>query len=95
MRVIAIVTFLLLAATFVSTFFSTDVVKYQDGEGNNGSGAITSRESFSPLALQRWFEVTAPLTLITFAFAGCLLFWRGCKGCGPGSGECVQLVCGA
>ncbi|XMA09783.1 hypothetical protein WAI453_002574 [Rhynchosporium graminicola] len=57
MRVIAIVTFLLLPATFVSTFFSTDVVKYQDGEGNNSSGATTSRESFSPLALQRWLFV--------------------------------------
>ncbi|KAH7419606.1 hypothetical protein BKA64DRAFT_651264 [Cadophora sp. MPI-SDFR-AT-0126] len=79
MRVIAIVTFLLLPATFVSTFFSTDVVKYQGGDSSNISNATASQESFSPLALQRWFEVTAPLTLITFAFAGCLLFWSRVK----------------
>ncbi|KAL2075032.1 hypothetical protein VTL71DRAFT_8812 [Oculimacula yallundae] len=79
MRVIAIVTFFLLPATFVSTFFSTDVVKYQGGGSNNDLNTTTSNESFSPLALQRWFEVTAPLTLITFGFAGCLLFWPRVK----------------
>jgi hypothetical protein len=42
------------------TLFSTDIVKYQNIDG---------RESYSSLALQRWFTITVPLTLITFAMA--------------------------
>ena len=55
------------------TFFSTDVVKYQNGgeDGNNPSGT-----SYSKLALERWFEVTAPLTLLTFIIAvGWYYYW--------------------
>lgn len=92
MRVIAIMTFLLLPATFVSvsalvlcrylsvtdfaqTFFSTDVVKYQnDGNQNNATG-----ESYSSLAMQRWFEVAVPLTVVTLGIAGCLLYWETVK----------------
>ncbi|KAH6661992.1 hypothetical protein B0J14DRAFT_611404 [Halenospora varia] len=77
MRVIAIMTFTLLPATFVSTFFSTDVVKYQGVGTQDG----ISTESYSPLALQRWFQVVIPLTVVTFAFAGCLLFWKHVKTC--------------
>ncbi|OIW32047.1 hypothetical protein CONLIGDRAFT_652875 [Coniochaeta ligniaria NRRL 30616] len=60
MRIIAVVTLIYLPATFVSTLFSTDIVKYQNVEGD---------ESYSSLALQRWFSITIPLTLITFAMA--------------------------
>ncbi|KAJ0107648.1 hypothetical protein J7T55_010253 [Diaporthe amygdali] len=66
MRVIAVMTLIYLPATFSSTFFSTDVVKYQqDGDGP----ADYSYTSYSGLALERWFEVTIPLTIITFAVA--------------------------
>ncbi|KAH7390459.1 hypothetical protein BKA66DRAFT_568404 [Pyrenochaeta sp. MPI-SDFR-AT-0127] len=61
MRIITIVTLLYLPATFVSTFFSTDVVKYQDQDGNNAS----PDGSFSALALRRWLQVTLPLTALT------------------------------
>jgi hypothetical protein len=54
----------------IQTFFSTDVVKYQGGGGSDKPS-----ESFSLLALQRWFEVTIPLTVITFALAGTWLYW--------------------
>lgn len=78
MRIIAVVTLIYLPATFVSvrtdstfsaedsltcipqTLFSTDIVKYQNVDG---------AESYSSLALQRWFSITVPLTLITFAMA--------------------------
>jgi hypothetical protein len=44
------------------TFFSTDVVKYQDQNGNS-TGHETA--SYSPLALQRWLQVTLPLTALS------------------------------
>jgi hypothetical protein len=47
------------ALSFLQTLFSTDIVKYQDG----------LEESYSPLALERWFTVTIPLTVVTFALA--------------------------
>ncbi|KAF2006620.1 hypothetical protein P154DRAFT_615337 [Amniculicola lignicola CBS 123094] len=56
MRIITVVTLIYLPATFVSTFFSTDVVKYQGQEGQG---------SFSSIALYRWLEVTLPLSAIT------------------------------
>ncbi|ORY12543.1 hypothetical protein BCR34DRAFT_563656 [Clohesyomyces aquaticus] len=56
MRIITIVTLIYLPATFVSTFFSTDVVKYQ---GQDASG------SFSSTAMFRWLQVTLPLSAIT------------------------------
>ncbi|KAF2477653.1 uncharacterized protein BDR25DRAFT_249788 [Lindgomyces ingoldianus] len=66
MRIVTIVTLIYLPATFVSTFFSTDVVKYQnqsDASGGSNDG------SFSSLALKRWLQVTLPLTAITLAVA--------------------------
>ncbi|EUC28208.1 hypothetical protein COCCADRAFT_109750 [Bipolaris zeicola 26-R-13] len=62
MRIITIVTLLYLPATFVSTFFSTDVIKYQDQDQNAGS---SENSSFSSLALERWLQVTIPLTFLT------------------------------
>ncbi|KAF1851034.1 uncharacterized protein K460DRAFT_328553 [Cucurbitaria berberidis CBS 394.84] len=61
MRIITIVTLLYLPATFVSTFFSTDVVKYQDQDETNAD----PNGSFSALALKRWLQVTLPLTALT------------------------------
>ncbi|KAI3539958.1 hypothetical protein CABS01_10027 [Colletotrichum abscissum] len=58
MRIITVVTLIYLPATFSSTFFSTDIVKYQDGE------------SFSWLALTRFMQVTVPLMFLTFLIAG-------------------------
>lgn len=60
-RIITIVTLIYLPATFVSTFFSTDVVKYQGQDSPAGS--------FSRTAMIRWVEVTVPLTVLTMAFA--------------------------
>ncbi|PVH76552.1 hypothetical protein DL98DRAFT_367039, partial [Cadophora sp. DSE1049] len=56
-RIITIVTLIYLPATFVSTFFSTDVVKYQGQEYSEGS--------FSSVAMVRWVQVTLPLTALT------------------------------
>jgi hypothetical protein len=78
MRIITVVTLLFLPATFVSvsspsqssaetiadhlqTFFSTDVVKYQ-GEDHGGS--------WSDEAMNRWLQVTIPLTALTLLIAG-------------------------
>jgi len=60
MRIITVVTLIFLPATFVSTFFSTDVVKYQNQ--NNGGGLAGS---FSQTAMLRWLEVALPLTVVT------------------------------
>jgi hypothetical protein len=74
MKVITAGTFVYLPATFVSvslahvlyetqlikppqTFFSTDIVKYQ----NSPDGKAV----YSGLALERWLEITVPLTVIT------------------------------
>ena len=46
------------------TFFSTDVIKYQNGDPNG---------TFSRTALWRWIEVTVPLTVFTL-IAGWLWF---------------------
>ena len=86
MKVVTLVTFAFLPATFVSvsclkhqlttqansyeqTFFSTDVVKYQNG-GNGPDDASGGGTSYSSLAMVRWLEVTIPLTVVTF-----LLSW--------------------
>ncbi|KAF4821022.1 hypothetical protein CGCSCA5_v003335 [Colletotrichum siamense] len=61
-RIVTIVTMIYLPATFSSTFFSTDVVKYQQGE------------VFSKVALLRFIEVTLPLMMLTFVPAG-VWFW--------------------
>jgi hypothetical protein len=47
----------------LKTLFSTDIVKYQ---GDNDG---VERDMFSPLALQRFLEVSLPLMLLTFAVA--------------------------
>ena len=44
------------------TFFSTDIVKYQD---QNRESASYDNGSFSNLALKRWLQVTIPLTALT------------------------------
>ncbi|KAF4912756.1 hypothetical protein CGCVW01_v011061 [Colletotrichum viniferum] len=61
-RIVTIVTLIYLPATFSSTLFSTDIVKYQDDE------------SFSSLALYRFLQVTVPLMFLTFLGAG-IWFW--------------------
>ncbi|KAF2267133.1 hypothetical protein CC78DRAFT_593648 [Lojkania enalia] len=60
MRIITVGTFVFLPATFVSTFFSTDIIKYQNTEDGKGN--------FSSIALERWLEVTLPLTAATLFF---------------------------
>lgn len=59
MKIITAGTFVFLPATFVSTFFSTDVVKFQ----NTPNG----KTSYSSIALERWIEIAIPLTLLTLA----------------------------
>jgi len=53
----------------LETFFSTDIIKYQNQGDNTNSSfqhpAPTFNGSFSELALLRWLEVTLPLTLLT------------------------------
>ena len=44
------------------TLFSTDIVKYQD---QNQSSDNYENGSFSTLALERWLQVTIPLTALT------------------------------
>ncbi|PGH11425.1 hypothetical protein AJ80_07103 [Polytolypa hystricis UAMH7299] len=63
MRVVTIATLVYLPATFVSTFFGTDVVKYQND--NN----VSSDGSFSRIAMIRWLQVTIPLTFVTLLLA--------------------------
>ncbi|TDZ20068.1 putative serine/threonine-protein kinase MPS1-like protein [Colletotrichum orbiculare MAFF 240422] len=60
-RIVTFVTLIYLPATFVSTFFSTDIIKYQDSESPNGN--------FSMVAMERWLQVTLPLTTITLGLA--------------------------
>jgi hypothetical protein len=48
------------------------VVQYQNNSSNNNSapgGDQRNSSSFSLLALERWLEVTLPLTLITLVLA--------------------------
>lgn len=69
-RIITLVTLVYLPATFVSTFFSTDVIKYQnqeDGTDPNGT--------FSDTAMMRWLQVALPLTFFTLLFAWCAKNW--------------------
>ncbi|ETS77789.1 hypothetical protein PFICI_09851 [Pestalotiopsis fici W106-1] len=63
MRVITVITLLYLPPTFVSTLFSTDIVKYQ---GDNGD---LNHDMFSFLALKRFLQVTMPLMVLTFTVA--------------------------
>ncbi|KIW73674.1 hypothetical protein PV04_01772 [Phialophora macrospora] len=66
MRIITFITLVYLPATFVSTFFSTDVVKYQD---QNDFGRSFYTSSYSKLALERWLQITLPLTTVTLTAA--------------------------
>jgi hypothetical protein len=50
---------LFLPATFVSTLFSTDIVRFQNIQGPPVKGQYSSE------AMHRWLEVAIPLTLIT------------------------------
>ncbi|KAI9744664.1 MAG: hypothetical protein M1818_002193 [Claussenomyces sp. TS43310] len=80
MRIITVVTLVYLPATFVSTFFSTDIIKYQNQNGGNGNDASGGQYmgSFSEVALFRWLQITMPLTAITLA-VGWFAFVRSGK----------------
>ncbi|KAK4152639.1 hypothetical protein C8A00DRAFT_44337 [Chaetomidium leptoderma] len=69
--IITLVTLVYLPATFVSTFFSTDIVKYQEDEYPDGK--------FSQLAMDRWLQVTLPLTLFTICAAWGAKKWASRK----------------
>lgn len=85
MRIITVVTLLYLPATFVSvgmmcfspvasaetcqTFFSTDVVKYQNQGGDSSTDANAYPTTFSTTAMYRWLQVTLPLTFLTLLVA--------------------------
>jgi hypothetical protein len=47
-------------SNYFQTFFSTDIVKYQN-QVSGGAGNV----SFSATALSRWLQLTIPLTAIT------------------------------
>ncbi|KAF2864733.1 hypothetical protein BDV95DRAFT_290014 [Massariosphaeria phaeospora] len=66
MRIVTIVTLLYLPATFVSTFFGTDIIKYQD---QRDGGGIPGEGTFAPVAMKRWLQVTLPLTALTLCAA--------------------------
>jgi hypothetical protein len=58
------------------TFFSTDIIRYQNQTNGNadGSGFALSaskafNESFSKIALDRWLQVTVPLTCLTLGLS--------------------------
>ncbi|KAK8038982.1 hypothetical protein PG993_007393 [Apiospora rasikravindrae] len=57
MLIITTVTLIYLPATFVSTFFSTDIIKYQGTDSPGGS--------YSETAMTRWLQITIPLTVLT------------------------------
>ena len=78
-RIITVVTLMYLPATFVSTLFSTDIVKYQDDNYPQGK--------FSNTAMNRWLEVTLPLTCATL-----LIAWAAKKWAEAGSEEAVESL---
>ncbi len=62
----------------LQTFFSTDIVKYQNQDSvstGDASGSTEQAVSFSAIALKRWLQVTLPLTFLTFV-AAVLWLWR-------------------
>jgi hypothetical protein len=86
MRIITVVTLIFLPATFVSvsvliykgrrfvndlqTFFSTDIIKYQNQQDSSSNSTTTPSTapymgSFSPIALNRWLQVSLPLSALT------------------------------
>ncbi|KAI8624161.1 hypothetical protein F5Y19DRAFT_337129 [Xylariaceae sp. FL1651] len=68
MRTITIITLLYLPPTFVSTFFSTDVIKYQ----NDGKDEVY----FSRNALVSFLYVTIPLWAITLLLVALYYSWE-------------------
>lgn len=66
-RIITIVTLIYLPATFTSTFFSTDIIKYQGQDSPAGN--------YSATAMNRWLQVTVPLTFLTLVAAYALKRW--------------------
>jgi hypothetical protein len=56
------------------SFFSTDVIKYQNQNQGSSQDPRDSYSSFSKLAMFRWLQVALPLTAITL-----LLGWLGYK----------------
>ncbi|KAJ4385510.1 hypothetical protein N0V93_009938 [Gnomoniopsis smithogilvyi] len=71
-RIITVITLFYLPATFVGTFFSTDVVHYEANDSTSTSGDSSSNqpeEQRSNLALARFLQVSLPLMAITFGLA--------------------------
>ena len=66
-RIITFVTLVFLPATFVSTLFSTDIIKYQLEDHPDGK--------YSQAAMNRWLQVTIPLTFMTLLAAWCGKQW--------------------
>ncbi|KAK5659027.1 hypothetical protein OQA88_1114 [Cercophora sp. LCS_1] len=64
-RIITLVTLMYLPATFVSTLFSTDIIKYQEDNYPDGK--------YSQVAMNRWLQVTIPLTAVTLLAAWCAM----------------------
>ncbi|KIW94632.1 uncharacterized protein Z519_04608 [Cladophialophora bantiana CBS 173.52] len=60
LRILTMVTLVYLPATFVSTFFGADVIRW---DPQYGAG------SYSPQVLWRWLVITGPLTFITLVAA--------------------------
>jgi hypothetical protein len=56
------------------TFFSTDVVKYQNQNQGTSQDTQASYSSFSEIAMFRWLQVALPLTAATL-----VLGWLGYK----------------
>ncbi|KAH7171387.1 hypothetical protein EDB81DRAFT_753773 [Dactylonectria macrodidyma] len=69
MRIVTIVTLIYLPATFVSTLFSTDIIKYQGSEEG----------TYSPVAMHRWLQVTLPLSFLTLGAAYLGNKWAGSR----------------
>lgn len=82
-RIVTIVTLVYLPATFTSTFFSTDIVKYQGQDSPAGS--------YSATAMSRWLQVTVPLTILTLVAAYLLKQWAEGRAL---AGETVKLTGG-
>ena len=64
-RIITIVTLSYLPATFISTFFSTNIIHY-DPDTAIAGGAI------SLMGLSQWLQITLPLTSLTL-----IVSWLG------------------
>ncbi|KAK4166335.1 hypothetical protein QBC43DRAFT_206382 [Cladorrhinum sp. PSN259] len=81
-RIVTLVTLVYLPATFVSTFFSTDIIKYQEDNYPDGK--------YSKMAMERWLQVTVPLTVLTLLAA-----WAGNKWTSRSSDEPQGVAAGS